>query len=64
MNLTGMALAQSTRMLETSIPAIPLMFTPPHAASVLTKEADEIERRPEPEEALDKYDPATLACTD
>lgn len=64
MELTGTTLARPSRMLESSIPAIPLTFTPPLAPESRRGADDEVERRVEAEEALDKYDIATLACTD
>lgn len=65
MELTGTPLARSSRMLDSTVTTIPLMFTSSPRAPEGQRDADdEVERRVEADEALDKYDISTLACTD
>jgi hypothetical protein len=69
MELTGMALAQTARMRERTLPSNPLLVTPgpsaeARALSAGNPLAEEVKPAQEPADALDKYDISLIACTD
>lgn len=64
MELTGTTLARQSCMLDSSVTALPLMFTSPIAPEGRRDAEEEVERSAEADETLDKYDIGTLACTD
>jgi hypothetical protein len=64
MHSNGTHLAERSRMHDTTLFALPKLLAT-EAADDARRPSDE-ETRPDPREieALDKYDPSTLACTD